>query len=61
MLMLRVLYELYQNNPTSEVKRARYLKEACDDRLNPGDTMVYTTLTEEAPFEWCLKDSKAST
>jgi hypothetical protein len=54
MLILRVLYELYQKNPTSEIKRAR-LKEACDDRIN-----LETYGTHESygggSFEWCLKN-----
>jgi hypothetical protein len=54
MLILRVLYELYQNNPTSEIKRAK-LKEECDDRINletNGAHEVYGG----GSFEWCLKD-----
>jgi hypothetical protein len=54
MLMLRVLYELFQNNPTSEVKRAR-LKEACDDRLNQVTNGVHESYGGGS-FEWCLKD-----
>jgi hypothetical protein len=54
MLILRALYELYQNNSTSEIKRAR-LKEACDDKINleiNGAHEVYGG----GSFEWCLKD-----
>jgi hypothetical protein len=53
-LMLRVLYELYQNNPTLEVRRAR-LKEACDDRLCQETKSTHESYGGGS-FEWCLRD-----
>ena len=54
MLILRVLYEFYQNNSTSEIKRAR-LKEACDDRINLETNGAHESYGGGS-FEWCLKD-----
>jgi hypothetical protein len=52
--MLKILHELYENNQTSEVKRAR-LKEACDDRLNQETAGAHESYGGGS-FECCLKD-----
>ena len=52
-LILRVLYGLYQKNSTSEIKRAR-LKEVCDDRINLETNGAHESYG--GSFEWCLKD-----
>jgi hypothetical protein len=51
-LVLRVLRELYQNNQTSEIRRAN-LKNSCDDRLNQ-ETNGRHEVFGGASFEWCL-------
>jgi hypothetical protein len=52
LLVLRVLRELYQNNRTSEIRRAT-LKELCDDRLDQETRHRHETFGGGS-FEWCL-------